>query len=65
LNDNGKRSLLGPENSGRYMYGFEYSSVADPGSGASSSGSGNRDPGWVKSKEPDPGSGMNNPDRIY
>jgi hypothetical protein len=29
-----------------------YLSVADP------------DPGWVKSKDPDPGSGMNNPDHI-
>jgi hypothetical protein len=23
-----------------------------------------RDPGWVKSQDPDPGSGMNNPDHI-
>jgi hypothetical protein len=23
-----------------------------------------RDPGWVKSHDPDPGSGMNNPDHI-
>jgi hypothetical protein len=27
-------------------------------------GSGIRDPGWVKSKDPDSGSGMNNPDHI-
>jgi hypothetical protein len=43
------------------------SSVADPdpGSGAFlTPGSRTRDPGWVKSKDPDPGSGMNNPDRI-
>jgi hypothetical protein len=37
----------------------------DPGSGAFlTPGSGIRDPGWVKSQDPDPGSGMNNPDHI-
>ncbi len=44
----------------------------DPGSGALTPGSGIRclcdpwirDPGWVKSKDPDPGSGMNNSDHI-
>jgi hypothetical protein len=25
----------------------------------------NRDPGWVESQHPDPGSGMNNPDHIF
>jgi hypothetical protein len=24
-----------------------------------------RDPGWVESQHPDPGSGMNNPDHIF
>jgi hypothetical protein len=24
-----------------------------------------RDPGWVESQDPDPGSGMNNPDHIF
>jgi hypothetical protein len=42
-------------------------SVADlyPGSGAIlTHGSGTRDLGWVKSQDPDPGSGMNNLDLI-
>ncbi len=38
----------------------------DPGSGAFlTPGSGIRDPGWVESQHPDPGSGMNNPDHIF
>jgi hypothetical protein len=42
------------------------SSVADPdpGSGAFLT-PWIRDPGWVKSKDLDPGTGMNNPDHIF
>jgi hypothetical protein len=36
----------------------------DPGSGAFFTPESIRDPGWVKSQDPDPGSGMNNPDHI-
>jgi hypothetical protein len=47
---------------------FFTSSVADldPGSGAFFTlfDPWLRDPGWVKSQDPDPGSGMNNPDHI-
>jgi hypothetical protein len=40
--------------------------IWDPGSGTFLTlGSGIRDPEWVESQHPDPGSGMNNPDYIF
>jgi hypothetical protein len=44
------------------------SSVADPDPGygiVCFFGPWIRDPGWVESQHPDPGSGMNNPDHIF
>ncbi len=41
-------------------------SVADPGSGIwCLFDPWIRDPGWVESQHPDPGSGVNNPDQIF
>jgi hypothetical protein len=40
--------------------------IRDPGLGAFlTPGSGIRDPGWVESQHPDPGSGINNPDHFF
>jgi hypothetical protein len=56
----------GPED--RFSRLIILASVADPDPG---SGIGClfdpwiRDPGWVESQHPDPGSGMNNPDHIF
>jgi hypothetical protein len=47
----------------RYLDTVCFYSVSDPGSGAFFD-PWILDPGWVKSQDPDPGSGMHNPDHI-
>jgi hypothetical protein len=45
--------------------GSQNTSVADPDPGSGAINPLIRDPGWVESQHPEPGSGMNNPDHIF